>query len=300
MKLEGCYVALASPFKEDKSLDLSSYEKLIDYCIEGKVAGLVPCGTTGEIATLTVTEHKELVKIAVKKKEELKGRIEVIAGAGANWTEKAITLSKQAEDTGADAVLIVIPYYNKPTQEGIYQHIEAIAKSIKIPIVVYNIPSRTVVNLQPTTLKRLAEIDNVIAIKEASQDLKQQSQMVLLTKDKIKLLSGDDFTLLPTLSIGGRGIISASANVVPRDMSLLIQKFQENDIESAKELHYKLFPVIEGLFIETNPAPVKEALYMLGIIETAELRLPLVRISPENKEKLKKILTDYGFKLINN
>ncbi|MFH1563560.1 MAG: 4-hydroxy-tetrahydrodipicolinate synthase [Nitrospirota bacterium] len=297
---KGSIVALATPFKNGQ-VDKERLLKLVEFHIQEGTDGIVPCGTTGESATLSHEEHKEVVTMVV---EAVNKRIPVIAGAGSNCTRESIELARHAKKVGADAILAVTPYYNKPTQEGLYAHYAAIAKEVDIPLIPYNVPSRTGVNLLPETVAMLAKIDNIVGIKEASADLRQQSKIIeqVLNLELCRneaslkdfaLLSGDDFTLLPTLSIGGVGVISVVANIIPRDIANLVREFNKGNFEEAKKLHYKIFPICEAMFIETNPVPVKEALSMMGMI-SPEVRLPLVPLRDTNREKVREVLHAYG------
>jgi 4-hydroxy-tetrahydrodipicolinate synthase len=286
---KGVFTALVTPFKDAK-VDEEAYRKLIEFEIEGGVNGLVPVGTTGESATLSHEEHRQVIRICV---EAVKRRVPIIAGAGSNSTAESLGLVEFAKEVGADAALLVTPYYNKPTQQGLYQHYKTIAEKSGFPLVPYNVPGRTGVNLLPQTVARLAEIKNIVAIKEASNLLRQISEIISLCGDKIRVLSGDDFTFLPTLAVGGTGVISVAANVVPKEMSSLASAFFSGNMEKAKELHIKLFPLFEVLFLETNPIPVKTALGLMGMIEP-ELRLPLCPMSEVNLAKLKAVLKQIG------
>lgn len=287
MMFSGSMTALVTPFKNGK-LDESSLRKLIDFQIENGTRALVPCGTTGESATLSYEEHNKVIDITIK---HTKGKIPVIAGTGSNSTEETLMLSKHAKDAGADACLLITPYYNKPTQNGLYAHFIKVAEAVDIPIVLYNVPGRTAVNLEPETVAKLSEHKNIIAIKEASGNLDQISKIISLCN--IVVLSGDDSLTLPILSIGGKGVISVVSNIVPKDVFELINSFEKGDILKARRMHYKLFPLFKILFIETNPIPVKTAMAMLGMMEE-ELRLPLVSLKQENTVKLKKALEEYG------
>ena len=250
----------------------------------------MPCGTTGESATLDYDEHYRVIEITVKTVNK---RIPVIAGTGANATDETIRITKKAEKIGADAALLVSPYYNKPTQEGIYRHYKEVAKAVDIPIVLYNVPGRTASNILPSTVARLAEIKNIAAIKEATGDMKQVSEVIRLCGDRISVISGDDFTTLTLLALGGKGVISVSANVAPKDVSDMCAAWEKGDIAKARKLHYKLEPLNASMFIETNPIPAKTALAMMGKIKE-EFRLPLCEMADANKDKLKKALKDYG------
>jgi 4-hydroxy-tetrahydrodipicolinate synthase len=287
--LQGAITAIVTPFKNGK-LDEEAYRGLIEFQIEGGIHGIVPCGTTGESATLSHAEHKRVVEICI---EQVKKRVPVIAGTGSNNTAEAVELTLHAQQAGADFALMITPYYNKPTQEGLYQHYKTICAATKIPIVVYNVPSRTSVNLLPETVARLMDFPNILAIKEATGDLKQCAKIVELCGDRITLLSGDDFTVLPLLAIGGKGVISVVSNVAPRDMAGMCTAFFQGDLDAARKLHYKMWPLMEAMFYETNPAPAKTALKMLGKI-TGEVRQPLCPLSPANEEKLRGVMQTYG------
>ncbi|MBL7216751.1 MAG: 4-hydroxy-tetrahydrodipicolinate synthase [Desulfobacteraceae bacterium] len=285
----GSIVAIITPFKDGK-VDEEAYRQLIEFQIENGTSAIVPCGTTGESATLNVEEHARVIDIAV---EAVNKRVPVIAGTGGNSTNEAIELTGHAKKVGADATLQVTPYYNKPTQEGLYQHFKAIAKGVPLPQVLYNVPARTSVNMLPETVARLAELAEVVAIKEASGSLGQMADVVRLAGDKITLLSGDDNLTLPVLSIGGAGVVSVAANIVPRDTADLVKAWEEGKIDEAKGLFYKLLPLCQAMFFETNPIPVKTSLGLMGKIQD-EMRLPLYPMAPANLEKLKKALSDYG------
>jgi len=286
---KGAFSALVTPFKNGE-FDEESYRNLIEWQIEQGINGLVPVGTTGESATLSHEEHRQVVKTCV---EAVKKRVPVIAGAGSNCTKESLELVEFAKEVGADAALLVTPYYNKPTQEGLYQHYKTIAEKTGFPLVPYNVPGRTSVNLLPKTVARLAEIKNIVAIKEASGSLKQISEIISLCGDKITVLSGDDFTCLPTLSIGGKGVISVASNVAPKEMASLCGAFFEGNLKKAQELHFKLFPLFQAMFLETNPIPVKTALGLMGKIEP-EIRLPLCPMNEVNLAKLKEVLIQAG------
>jgi 4-hydroxy-tetrahydrodipicolinate synthase len=285
----GSIVAIITPFKNGK-VDEEAYRELIEYQINNGTRAIVPCGTTGESATLSIEEHKRVVEIAV---EAANKRVPVIAGTGGNSTSEAIELTGHAKEAGADATLQVCPYYNKPTQEGLYQHFRAIAKAVPLPQVLYNIPGRTGINMLPQTVARLAELEEIVAIKEASGSLGQMAEVVLLAGDKITLLSGDDNLTLPVLSLGGKGAVSVIANLVPRDAAGLFDFWEKGDVEGARSLFFKLLPLCQAMFYETNPIPVKTALALMGKVD-GEMRLPLVQMAPSNLEKLKKDLADYG------
>jgi len=289
---KGSIVAIVTPFKEGK-VDEEAYRQLIEFQIENGTSAIVPCGTTGESATLNMEEHSRVIDIAV---QAVNKRVPVIAGTGGNSTSEAIELTEHARKAGADATLQVTPYYNKPTQEGLYQHFRAIATAVPLPQVLYNVPGRTSVNMLPETVARLAELSQVVAIKEASGDIGQMAEVVRLAGDKIILLSGDDNLTLPVLSIGGKGVVSVVANIVPRDTADMVRAWEEGDVEKSKECFYKLLPLCRAMFYETNPVPVKASLALMGNIRD-ELRLPLVHMAPANLERLKKALQDYGLPL---
>jgi 4-hydroxy-tetrahydrodipicolinate synthase len=271
-------------------MDEEGYRELIEFQISNGTGAIVPCGTTGESATLSMEEHSRVIDIAV---EAVNGRVPVIAGTGGNSTREAIQLSKHAKEAGADATLQVTPYYNKPTQEGLYQHYKAIAEAVPLPQVLYNVPGRTSVNMLPETVARLAELQEVVAIKEASGSLGQMAEILNLAGDKITLLSGDDNVTLPVLALGGKGVISVIANIVPKDSADMIQAWEGGDVTKARELFYKVLPLSKAMFFETNPIPVKTSLGLMGKINE-EMRLPLVPMSSSNRERLIKALKDYG------
>ena len=284
--MEGVLVAIVTPFKEG-SVDYAALRELVDFQLENGTDGIVPCGTTGESATLSTEEKKKIFETVI---EHVNHRALVIAGTGSNDTRSSASLTKWAKDAGADGALVVTPYYNKPTQEGLYQHYETIAK-IGLPLCLYNVPSRTGVSLSVDTIARLAERDEVVAIKEATADMVFASHIIKRCGTKITLLSGDDFTFLPLLSIGGRGVISVASNIVPQRMADIYDHFMLGHLSQAREAHYDLFPLMQALFLETNPIPVKMALALMGKIET-EMRLPLCSMKEENVEKLKKVLEE--------
>ncbi|MFH1077472.1 MAG: 4-hydroxy-tetrahydrodipicolinate synthase [Pseudomonadota bacterium] len=287
--IKGAIVAIVTPFKNGK-VDEEGLRRLIEFQIENGTDAIVPCGTTGESATLSHAEHKKVVEITVNA---VKGRVPVIAGTGSNSTSETIELTKHAKSSGTDAALIITPYYNKPTQDGLYWHFKAVSDACAFPIILYNVPGRTAVNMLPQTVARLADLEDVIGIKEATGSLQQAADIIKLCGDKLTILSGDDFTALPLLAIGGKGVISVTANVAPKDMSGMIDAFESGDLEKAKEFHYKMWPLMNAMFYETNPIPAKTALGLMGKID-GELRLPLYSMSQANLEKLKKTLSDYG------
>ena len=286
---KGSIVAIVTPFKNGK-VDETALGELIEWHIASGTDGIVPCGTTGESATLGYEEHEQVIEYTVGK---VAGRVPVIAGAGSNSTEETIMLTAHAKKVGADGALLITPYYNKPTQEGLYRHFKAVADAVDIPIVLYNVPGRTSVNMLPATVARCAQIKNIVAIKEATANLQQISEIIELCGDKLSVLSGDDFTVLPLLSIGGVGVISVTANVAPVDMAGLCDAYFAGDMVEARRLHYKLQPLNQSMFYETNPIPVKTALGLMGKI-SPEFRLPLCPMSDTNTEKLTNVMKKYG------
>lgn len=285
----GSIVALVTPFKNGK-VDEEALRELIEFQIQGGTSAIVPCGTTGESATLDFEEHKKVIDITVNA---VKKRVPVIAGTGGNSTSEAIELTGHAKQAGVDATLQVTPYYNKPSQEGLYRHFKAIAEAVPLPQVLYNVPGRTGLNMLPETVARLADIKEIVAIKEASGNLGQMAEIIGLVGDKITLLSGDDNLTLPVLAIGGKGVISVVANIEPKDTSNMISEWEKGNVEEAKRLYYKLLPLCQAMFYETNPVPVKTSLALMGKIGD-EMRLPLVSLSQANLERLKKALKAYG------
>jgi len=286
---EGSYVALVTPFKNG-AVDFDKLKEIIEFQIENGTAGIVPCGTTGESATLSMEEHEAVIEATVKVVNK---RVKVMAGTGANCTDEAIALTKFAQKVGCDAALLVSPYYNKPTQKGLFLHFKAISESTDIPLVLYNIMGRTAVNIEvATTAKIVEQCKNVVGVKEASGSLEQMA-LTKLACPKINLISGDDALTLPVLSIGGVGIISVVANIVPKAVSELVEHFFAGRFVQARELHYKLLPLVKAMFIETNPIPVKTAMAMLGMCSD-EFRLPMCSMEDANKSKLKVALKNYG------
>jgi 4-hydroxy-tetrahydrodipicolinate synthase len=286
---KGAIVAIVTPFKNDQ-VDERALRELIEFQISNGTDGIVPCGTTGESATLTHQEHDRVIEITI---DAVKKRVPVIAGTGSNNTTEALRLTKHAYEAGADGALIVCPYYNRPTQEGLYQHFRTIAESVPIPIILYNIPGRTGVNLMPEMVAKLAKIKNIVGIKEASGSITQMSDILNLCDSEFAVLSGDDIFTLPLMAMGGAGVISTVSNVAPADMAGLVDAFTAGDMAKAKSLHRKMNPLIETLFIEVNPIPVKAALALMGKIEY-EYRLPLCKMADANFEKLKKVMVNYG------
>jgi 4-hydroxy-tetrahydrodipicolinate synthase len=286
---EGILTALVTPFR-DGGVDEGALRELIEVQIDAGVDGIVPCGSTGESATMSHTEHCRVVEVAV---EAAGGRVSVVAGTGSNNTREAIELTRHARDAGADGALLISPYYNKPTQDGIVAHYAEIARETDFPLVVYNIPGRTASNILATTVARLADIEQVVGVKEASGDLGQISEVVARCPDDFCVLSGDDAVTLPILAVGGRGVISTSANVAPAEMVEMVTAFRAGDVERARAIHLRLLPLFDVLFCETNPIPVKAAVAAMGRISD-EIRLPLLEIAQPNRERLKVVLKELG------
>lgn len=286
---KGAIVAIVTPFKDGK-VDEQAFRNLIEFQLQNGVSGIVPCGTTGESSTLSYEEHDRVIEIAI---EAVNKRVPVIAGTGSNSTEETLQITRHAWKAGADAALIVTPYYNRPTQEGMYRHYRTVAEEIPIPIIPYNVPARTGVNLLPETLARLAELKNIVGVKEASGSFKQINDILMLCGKDFALLSGDDLIVLPLLALGAKGVISVVANVAPRQMSAMCEAFWAGNIGLAREIHFQLSPLMDALFMETNPIPVKAALYFMGRI-AYELRAPLCPMSRANDEKLRQVMVKTG------
>lgn len=288
--IQGAITAIVTPM-QNGVVDEQGLIDLIEFQIANGIHGLVPCGTTGESATLGFAEHKRVIELTV---QAVAGRVPVIAGTGANNTIEAIELTESAKANGADAVLSVVPYYNKPSQEGLYQHFKAITDSVDIPMILYNVPSRTVTNMLPATVARLAELPNVIGIKEACGSLNQISEVIRLCPDDFILLSGDDFTCMPTILIGGKGVISVTSNIEPKAMAEMAEAALAGNLRKANELHYRLFALMGAMFCYPSPAPAKKALEMMGKIQSAEVRLPMCSMDEASIATLKKALQDVG------
>ncbi len=286
---EGAFVAIVTPFKNGK-VDETALRALIEYQISGGANGIVPCGTTGESATLSHEEHDQVIRIAV---EACKGKVPVLAGTGSNSTQEAIKLTQHAQAAGADGSLQITPYYNKPSQEGLYQHFSTVAAYTDLPIILYNVPSRTSVNMCPETVVRLAKIKNIVGVKEASGSLQAISEIIDLCGKDFTVLSGDDPLLWPILSVGGRGVISVSANILPGKVAAMCQAAANGDMAKARSLHYEMREINDVLFIDTNPVPVKAALHLMGKIEK-EVRAPLVTLSSSHLESVKEVLKKHG------
>jgi 4-hydroxy-tetrahydrodipicolinate synthase len=292
MKIEGVYPALITPFTKDDEVDENGLRRLVEYAIEGGVAGIVPCGTTGESATLSHDEHKRVVEVVVDC-----STVPVIAGSGSNNTKEAIELTKYAEDVGADACLVITPYYNKPNLKGLKEHFKLVGDAVDIPLIAYNIPSRTGQNVNAGTMVELAaEVANLKGVKEASGDLKQVGTIIMLAAEQgldFTVVAGDDFLTLPIMSLGGKGVISVAANIAPKPMSEMVDAMLKGEIEQAKRINLRLYPMFESMFLETNPIPVKKAAEMMGL-PAGHVRLPLGALSASNEEKLKAVLKGQG------
>jgi 4-hydroxy-tetrahydrodipicolinate synthase len=283
----GSLIAIVTPFRKGK-LDERAFGDLIEWQIANGTNGIVPCGTTGESATLTHEEHHRVVKLTV---EVAKRRVPVIAGTGSNSTDEAISLTKHAKEAGADGALLITPYYNKPTQEGLYRHYKAVAEAVEIPQILYNIPSRTGVNMLPATIARLAVMKNIVGVKEGSGSVQQASEIAQTCGDRLTVLAGDDALTLPMMAVGAKGVITVTANVMPKEMAQLVASFLAGRIDEARQIHFKLSPLFAALFFETNPIPVKEALGMMGKIDP-ELRLPLCPMGTDNRNQLARIMKE--------
>ncbi len=286
---EGVHTALVTPLRDGK-LDEPALRTLVERQVAAGVDGVVPCGSTGEAATLSHEEHRRVVEIVV---EAADGRVQVIAGTGSNNTREAVALTRHAKESGADGALLISPYYNKPTQEGIFVHYQTVAHETGLPLVVYNIPGRTGSNIEPATLGRLADVDGIVAVKEACGDIEQISQVIAACPKEFAVLSGDDALTLPLCAIGGKGVISTSSNVVPAEMVALERAASAGDLAGARRIHYRLLPLFDALFCETNPIPVKAAVVMLGLIGE-EIRLPLTPLTQANRERLQLVLKELG------
>jgi 4-hydroxy-tetrahydrodipicolinate synthase len=286
---EGVFTALVTPFR-DGALDERALHESIEVQIAAGVDGVVPCGSTGEAATLSHAEHRRVVEVVVAA---ARGRVQVLAGTGSNSTSEAIELTRHAKEAGADGALLISPYYNKPTQDGIVAHYSEVARQTSFPLVVYNIPGRTASNLLPATIARLAEVDQIVGIKESSGDLNQVAHVIDAVPDSFAVLSGDDWATLPMLALGGKGVISTASNVAPSEIVELMRAFRAGDLERARSIHYRLLPLLDVLFCETNPIPVKAAVAMRGAIHE-ELRLPLLRLSDANRGRLEAVLKELG------
>ena len=287
---EGSFVALVTPFKDDESLDEAKLKELIEFQIDGGTHGIVPCGTTGGSPSLSEEEHDRVIELTV---ETVNGRVPIIAGTGSNSTVRTLRATEHAAHAGADAALIVTPYYNKPNQQGLYAHYMKIADSVDIPIIIYNVPGRCGTDILSDTVAQLADHPNIVGLKEATGELKRASELVSMCPDDFVVLSGDDINTLPILSVGGKGVISVVANVAPADIAETCNAFKAGNIELARKLHYKTMQLAVDLFIETNPIPAKTALMLMGKLN-GKLRLPLAPLTPANQETLRQTLEDAG------
>ena len=284
----GTLVALVTPFKGGE-VDYAGIERLVDWHVDQGTDGLVPVGTTGESPTVNVAEHEKIIETVVRRAA---GRVPVVAGTGGNATAEAIELTRFAKDAGADASLQVCPYYNKPTQEGLYRHFATLAEAVDLPMILYNIPGRTSVSMTPETVARLAELDQVVGIKEATGSMDQTSE--ILARCDLVVLSGDDSLTLPLMALGAEGVISVVANLVPEDVKRLTDAMLAGNLAAARQAHRKLFPLCRAMFVETNPIPVKTAMKWAGLLESDEKRLPLTDLAPAAAETLRQAMTDYG------
>jgi len=281
---------MVTPFDDEDKVDEDGLRENVKSQIKGGIHGLVPVGTTGECATLSYEEHERVVEVTI---DAAKGKVPVLAGTGSNSTTEAIMLTKHAKEAGADGALLVVPYYNKPTQRGLYEHYKKIAETVDIPQVIYNIPSRTGRNMEPETMAKLAKLKNVVGVKEASGDLDQVKRIVELTSKDFSVISGDDSLTLEIMALGGVGVISVASNLVPDKVAEMVDSYQSGDVETAKRINDELAPLFGALFIETNPGPAKMAMNWMGMA-AGKPRLPLVELEPENQEKLRKVLVDMG------
>lgn len=286
---KGSIVAIVTPFNRDGEIDEESLRQLVEFQIENGTDGIVPCGTTGEASTLDYEEHDKVIEIVV---HQAKKRVPIIAGTGSNSTKEAIEITEHAKKVGADGALLVTPYYNKPSQEGLYRHYKTVAEAVALPQVLYNVPGRTGLNMLPQTVARLAEIPNIVAIKEAAGSIQQVSELLALCGDRIDILSGDDFITFPLLACGGSGVISVTANIMPKEIAAMIDAFEAGNMEEARRLHLSLMKIHNAMFIETNPVPVKTALGLMGKC-SGEVRLPLAPMSEANTEKLAGVMREY-------
>ena len=286
---EGAYTAMVTPFDKKDKLDEDGLRENVKFQIKKGIDGLVPVGSTGECSTLSYEEHNQVIEVVV---DAAKGKVPVLAGTGSNSTWEAIMLTKHAKEVGADGALLVVPYYNKPTQAGLYAHFKKLAEEVDIPQVIYNIPSRTVVNMLPETMAKLAKLKNIVGVKEASGDIKQAAKIIELTRgEDFSVISGNDSDTLAIMKLGGVGIISVASNIVPDKVVKIVESFRSGDVKTAEKIDRELLPLYKALFIETNPGPVKMAMSWMGMAAGGP-RLPLVELDPENREKLRKVLVD--------
>jgi 4-hydroxy-tetrahydrodipicolinate synthase len=290
--IEGVYPALITPFTKRDEVDEEGLRRLVEFMIEGGVTGIVPCGTTGESATLSHEEHKKVIDVVVDC-----STVPVIAGTGSNNTQEAVEFTRYAEDAGAAGSLLITPYYNKPNVKGLKEHFARIGDAVDIPLILYNIPSRTGQNISAATqIELAAEVENLKGVKEASGDLKQVGTIIQMAKEQdldFTVIAGDDFLTLPIMSLGGKGVISVAANIAPKEMSEMVGAMLKGEVEKAREINIKLYPLFEAMFLETNPIPVKKAAEMIGLA-SSDVRLPLGALNKDNKEKLRKVLEGLG------
>ncbi|MEI6133751.1 MAG: 4-hydroxy-tetrahydrodipicolinate synthase [Desulfomonile sp.] len=282
----GAFTAIVTPFK-DGQVDEKAFKGLIRFGLDGGVSGFVPCGTTGESPTLSHEEHNRVVEMTVK---EVAGQVKIIAGTGSNSTEEAISLTRHAKKVGVDAALLVSPYYNKPTQEGLYRHFKAIAEAVDIPLVLYNIQGRTGVNIENSTMEKLSRLPNIVGVKEASGSILQMSEVIRLCGPDFDVLSGDDQMTFPLMALGGKGVISVVTNIIPDKMSALVRHMLAGEIDQARAIHFEIFELCQAMFVETNPIPIKAALGLMGKIEP-EFRLPLCPPASASLEKIRNVLS---------
>ncbi len=287
----GLYVALVTPFHRDGSLNEEKLRELVNFHVEKGTDGLVPCGTTGENPSfVTWDEHFRVIETVVS---EAAGRVKVVAGGGTNSTTRSLENVRRIQETGADGALVITPYYNKPSQIGLYNHFSTIAENCSLPLMLYNVPGRTAVDMQPETVARLAEFKNVVAVKEATGSVERASTLVRLCGAKIDIISGDDANTLPILAVGGRGIVSVAGNIIPHDLKKMINAFCDGDLETARQRHLDMLPLFQAMFLDTNPVPVKAAMNILGW-KVGEVRQPLAPMTPGNTARLKEVMKDYG------
>lgn len=292
---QGSMVALATPLKDGK-IDEKSLRNLVEFHIKNGTHVIVPCGTTGESATLSYEEHGKVIDIVI---DQTKKRVPVVAGAGSNSTHETVYLTDHAKKAGADGVLLITPYYNKPTQEGLYRHFKTVAEKVDIPIILYNVPSRTGVNMLPETVVRLAGVKGIVGIKEASGNLDQASYIIKNAPKTFHVISGEDSLAFPMMCMGAKGVISVANNVAPALVSQMCEKTLKGDMEGGRAIHYQLSELFKGVFLETNPIPVKKALYFMGLMED-DIRMPLISMEEPNAGKLKNIMKDLGIKIVND
>ncbi len=290
LEIRGCGTALVTPFRKDGSVDEAALRRLVQFQLREGIDFLVPCGTTGENPTLEHGEYLGVIRVVL---EEAAGKVPIIAGVGGNYTKKICDLACEVEGLGVQGILSVAPYYNKPTQEGLYQHFKAIAESIDLPVILYNVPGRTASNIEPATVARLAQISNIIGIKEASGSIVQQMEVLNAVPPGFRVLSGDDTFTFPLMALGGQGVICTTSNQIPAPMTKLTHLLLDGKYDEARKLHFQLLPLMQANFLETNPSPVKAGLAMMGLIEEV-YRLPMVPMKPENRAKLEKVMAAQG------